>query len=363
MVKMNEIKTLENWNLGISTKKPLVIAGPCSAETEEQTVQTAKALKEGGINIFRAGIWKPRTRPNCFEGVGNIGLSWLETVKKETGLLISTEVASVKHLEQVLKHNVDIIWIGARTTANPFAMQEIADALVGCDIPVFVKNPVNPDLELWIGGIERLLGAGIDRIGAIHRGFSSYETSKFRNIPQWQIPIELRQRIKDLPIICDPSHITGDASLIQEVSQKALDLNYDGLIIESHINPQAALSDAKQQITPKELFSILDKLIVRDKHTSDAEIKNILESLRFKIDSLDDELLNILEQRISITEEIGRYKKDNNITILQQDRWKDILDMAIKRGKEKNLSKEFILKIFKAIHQESINKQTIIMNK
>lgn len=360
---MNNIKALEDWNLGISVTKPLVIAGPCSAETEEQTMQTALALKEGGINIFRAGIWKPRTRPNCFEGVGNIGLTWLEKVKKETGMLVSTEVASVKHLEQALKHNIDILWIGARTTANPFAMQEIADALVGCDIPVFVKNPVNPDLELWIGAIERLAAAGITRIGAIHRGFSAYESSKYRNLPQWQIPIELRQRIKNLAILCDPSHITGDASLIQEVSQEALDLNYDGLIIESHIKPCEALSDAKQQITPSELFSILNKLVIRNINSSNSEVKTILEALRYKIDSLDNELIDILEQRIRITEEIGQYKKDNNITILQQDRWKTILDNAIKIAGTKNLSEEFITKIFKAIHQESINKQTNIMNK
>lgn len=357
-----KIYPLKDWNLNIPNDKPLVIAGPCSAESEEQTLNTAKALKEEGINIFRAGIWKPRTRPNCFEGVGNIGLPWLETVKKETGMLVSTEVASVKHLEQALKHNVDIIWIGARTTANPFAIQDIADALVGVDIPVFVKNPVNPDLELWIGAIERIAGAGLNKIGAIHRGFSAYENSKYRNIPQWQIPIELRQRIKDLSIICDPSHITGDSALIKEVSQEALDLNYDGLIIESHINPNKALSDAKQQITPKELSILLNELVVRNIKTTDAEIGSILNELRYQIDSMDKDLIDILGNRICITEKIGQYKKDNNITILQQDRWKHILDNAISVGQKRNLSKDFISKIFKAIHQESINKQTRIMN-
>ncbi|MGB5989902.1 MAG: bifunctional 3-deoxy-7-phosphoheptulonate synthase/chorismate mutase type II [Marinifilaceae bacterium] len=357
-----KIYPIKDWNLDIPIDKPLVIAGPCSAESEEQTLNTAKALKEEGINIFRAGIWKPRTRPNCFEGVGNIGLPWLETVKKETGMLVSTEVASVKHLEQALKHNVDMIWIGARTTANPFAIQDIADALVGTDIPVFVKNPVNPDLELWIGAIERIAGAGLKRIGAIHRGFSAYENSKYRNIPQWQIPIELRQRIKDLSILCDPSHITGDANLIKEVSQEALDLNYDGLIIESHINPHKALSDAKQQITPKQLSQLLEELVIRDINTSDAEVGTILNELRYQIDSMDSEMIDILGNRIQLTQKIGQYKKENNITILQEERWKHILDNAISVGKGRNLSEDFISKIFKAIHQESINKQTRIMN-
>lgn len=363
MVKINEITPLDKWNIGVKNNNPFIIAGPCSAETEEQTIATAKQLKKGGVNIFRAGIWKPRTRPNCFEGVGSKGLAWLERVKEETGMLVSTEVASVSHLEEALKHNIDIIWIGARTTANPFAIQEIADALRGNDIPVFVKNPVNPDLELWIGAIERITQAGITRIGAIHRGFSSYANTKYRNIPQWQIPIELKQSIKNLPILCDPSHITGDRDLIKEVSQEALDLNYDGLIIESHINPNKALSDAKQQITPTELFNILEELVIRDIKSSDSNINTVLSELRLQIDSLDKNLLEILEQRIKITEDIGQYKKDNNITILQQDRWSNILEKAIKSGLSMNLSEDFVTKIFKAIHQESINKQTRIMNK
>lgn len=363
MVKINDITSLENWNLGISNKKPLVIAGPCSAESEDQVLNTAIELQKGGIEIFRAGIWKPRTRPNCFEGVGAIGLPWLDTVKKETGLLVSTEVANVKHLEEVLKHNIDLIWIGARTTANPFAIQEIADALKGCDIPVFVKNPVNPDIELWIGAIERLCQAGIKRIGAIHRGFSSYGNSKFRNIPQWQIPIELRQRIKELPLLCDPSHITGNKELIHEVSQAAMDLNFNGLIIESHINPQKALSDAQQQLTPKELVNLIDSLVLRDTKSSDTEFKTVLNELRQQIDVLDDKLFDLLEDRIKIAEQIGLYKKENNITILQSDRWKSILENAMIKAKSKNLSEDFISKVFKAIHQESINKQTNIMNK
>lgn len=363
MVKINEITPLDKWNLGIDNNNPFIVAGPCSAETEEQTLSTAIALKEKGVNVFRAGIWKPRTRPNCFEGVGSVGLEWLDRVKEETGMLVATEVASVSHLQQVLKHNIDMIWIGARTTANPFAIQEIADALQGHDIPVFVKNPVNPDLELWIGAIERITQAGITRIGAIHRGFSSYANTKYRNIPLWQIPIELRQKIKDLPILCDPSHITGNRNLIKEVSQEALDLNYDGLIIESHINPLVALSDAKQQVTPNELSILLNELIIRKINSSDTSINTVLAELRHQIDSLDNNLLETLEERIKITEVIGQYKKDKNITILQQNRWTDILDKAITKGNSMNLSEDFITKIFKAIHQESINKQTKIMNK
>ncbi len=363
MVKIPELKSLKDWGLGISEKRPLLIAGPCSAETEEQVLSTARELKNQGISIFRAGIWKPRTRPNSFEGVGIKGLPWLKKVKEETGMLVATEVANVKHVLEAIKYGVDIIWIGARTTANPFAVQEIADALEGCDIPVFIKNPVNPDVELWIGAIERIAQAGIKRIGAIHRGFSAYENTKYRNIPQWQIPIELRQRIKDIPIICDPSHISGKKNLIFDVAQKALDLNYDGLIIESHINPEEAWSDASQQLTPTELKDLTDKLVLREVNTSNIEDKIILEELRKQIDKLDNKLFDILEQRMEIAEQIGQYKKDHNITILQPGRWNEILEKAIHKGSSKNLSHEFITKIFKAIHQESINKQTEIMNK
>lgn len=363
MSELNNLLQIEKWNLGISTSKPLLIAGPCSAESEYQLLSTAKELKHGGIEMFRAGIWKPRTRPNCFEGVGEIGLSWLENVRKETGMLVATEIANLSHLKLALKYNIDAIWIGARTTANPFAMQDIADALVGCDIPVFVKNPVNPDLELWIGAIERLALAGINRIGAIHRGFSSYGNNKYRNIPQWQIPIELRQRIRNIPIICDPSHITGNRDLLLEVSQEAMDLNYDGLIIESHIDPKTALSDANQQVTPSELFELVGKLVLRDVNTQNCDFKSVLNDLRNRIDYLDSTLIDILENRIKLSEEIGQFKKKNNITILQADRWASILENAIAKGVSKNLSEDFISKIFKAIHQESINKQTNVMNK
>lgn len=363
MVKIPEIKELKDWGLGISNERPLVISGPCSAETEEQVLSTAHELNKEGISIFRAGIWKPRTRPNCFEGVGIKGLPWLKKVKEETGMLISTEVANVKHVLEAIKFGVDIIWIGARTTANPFAVQEIADALEGCDIPVFIKNPVNPDVELWIGAIERIAQAGITCIGAIHRGFSAYENTKYRNIPQWQIPIELRQRIKNIPIICDPSHISGRKDLIFDVSQKALDLNYDGLIIESHINPTEAWSDASQQLTPNELGKLLNKLVLRDVNTANIEDRIILDELRQNIDNLDNTLFDILQQRMDKAEKIGQYKKDHNLTILQPGRWNEVLEKAIEKGLNKNLSQEFITKIFKAIHQESINKQTDIMNK
>lgn len=363
MVKIPEIKELKDWGLGISDERPLVISGPCSAETEEQVLATAKELKSQGVNIFRAGIWKPRTRPNSFEGVGIKGLPWLKKVKEETGMLISTEVANVKHVLEAIKFGVDIIWIGARTTANPFAVQEIADALEGCDIPVFIKNPVNPDIELWIGAIERIAQAGISRIGAIHRGFSAYENTMYRNTPQWQIPIELRQRIKNLPILCDPSHISGRKDLIHDISQKAMDLNYDGLIIESHINPSEAWSDANQQLTPIELKSMLEKLVLRNVSEENFEDKIILDELRQGIDHLDNKLFEILEQRMDKAEKIGQYKKDHNLTILQPGRWNEVLEKAIEKGIDKNLSQEFITKIFKAIHQESINKQTAIMNK
>lgn len=363
MGMISNLKNIKEWGLGVNADSPLIISGPCSAETEEQVVQTALELKDAGVKIFRAGIWKPRTRPNCFEGVGKKGLPWLERVKKETGMLIATEVANVKHLDEALKHNIDIIWIGARTTANPFAVQEIADRLKGKDIPVFIKNPINPDIELWIGAIERIAQAGIERIGAIHRGFSSYNSIKFRNNPQWQIPIELRQRINNIPLLCDPSHISGNKNLIQEVSQKALDLDYDGLIIESHICPKNAWSDAKQQITPKELSILTNSLIIRDLSLKDIEDKFILDELRQEIDKLDESLFELLEQRMSISEKIGKYKKEKNIKILQPERWKEILDKAISKGMSHKLSEEFTYRLFKAIHQESINKQTDIMNK
>ncbi|RLD53167.1 MAG: 3-deoxy-7-phosphoheptulonate synthase [Bacteroidetes bacterium] len=342
--------------------KPIFMAGPCSAESEEQLLCTAVSLAEMGIKIFRAGIWKPRTRPNAFEGVGSVGLQWLQTVKKETGLLIATEVANVKHVYEALKYGIDIIWIGARTSANPFAVQDIADSLRGVNIPVMVKNPINPDVDLWIGAIERINNAGIKRMAAIHRGFSSYDKTLYRNIPQWQVPIELRRRIPEMPIITDPSHICGNREFLYDISQKAMDLNFDGLIIETHCNPDKALSDAAQQVTPDGLKAIIDKLILRDPEVNE-ELMLTMAALRDEIDKLDDRIINLLEERMHVSERIGNYKKENNITILQTKRWDDMLKNRLRLGTRKGLSEEFMIKLFRSIHQESINHQTSVMNK
>lgn len=341
--------------------KPVIIAGPCSAETEEQLLNTAIPLAEMGIKIFRAGIWKPRTRPNAFEGVGAVGLKWMQTVKRETGMMVATEVANVKHVYEALKFGVDILWIGARTTANPFAVQDIADSLRGVSIPVMIKNPVNPDVDLWIGAIERINNAGIKQMAAIHRGFSSYDKTLYRNVPQWQIPIELRRRIPEMPIITDPSHICGNREFLYDISQKAMDLNFDGLIIETHCNPDKALSDAKQQVTPGGLKKILDRLIFRDPDVNE-ELMLTMAELRDQIDKLDDRIINILEERMAVSEKIGSHKKDNNITILQTKRWDDMLKTRLNLGNRKGLSEEFIIKLFRSIHQESINHQTAVMN-
>jgi chorismate mutase len=341
--------------------KPVIMAGPCSAETEEQMLNTAVPLAKMGIKIFRAGIWKPRTRPNAFEGVGAVGLKWMQTVKRETGMLVATEVANVKHVYEALKSGVDIIWIGARTSANPFAVQDIADSLRGVNIPVLVKNPVNPDVDLWIGAIERINNAGIRQMAAIHRGFSSYDKTIYRNVPQWQIPIELRRRIPQLPIITDPSHICGNREFLYDISQKAMDLNFDGLIIETHCNPDKALSDAKQQVTPDGLKRILDRLVMRDPEVRE-ELMLTLAELRDQIDKLDDRIINLLEERMGVSEAIGAYKKENNITILQTKRWDDMLKTRLNLGMRKGLSEEFIIKLFRSIHQESINHQTSVMN-
>jgi len=348
---------------GTVLERPLVMAGPCSAESEEQVIETARQLHKNGIKIFRAGIWKPRTRPNTFEGVGTRGLPWLRRVKKEFGMLTAIEVANVKHVYDSLKAGIDILWIGARTTANPFSVQEIADSLKGVDIPVMVKNPVNPDTELWIGALERINNAGIKKIAAIHRGFSTYNKTEYRNSPQWEIPIELRRRIPDLPIITDPSHICGNKELLLEVSQRSIDLNFDGLMIETHINPEKALSDAAQQITPEELKTLLNKLILRKSNIENALLLTTLEELRQEIDNFDDKLLDILNSRMAISRKIGEYKKKHNITILQASRWDELLKRSIKLAGKKGLSEEFITKVFKAIHQESINHQTKVMNK
>lgn len=347
---------------GVSEERPLIIAGPCSAESEEQVLTVARSLSQMGIRIFRSGLWKPRTRPNAFEGHGSAALPWLRRVKEETGMYVATEVANVKHVYEALRGGIDIVWIGARTTANPFAVQEIADTLKGVDIPVLIKNPVNPDLELWIGAIERLYHSGIRRLGVIHRGFSKYEQTAYRNHPQWQIPIELKRRYPELTIITDPSHICGNRENLLQVSQQAMDLNFDGLIIETHPDPDNALSDAKQQITPDQLKLLLSRLVLRHQEV-DAVAKVTLDELREQIDQYDDQLMNLLERRMGISEKIGEYKRKNNITILQTRRWDEIITNRVKQGLEKGLSMEFVTKIFEAIHQESINHQTAVMNK
>ncbi len=356
-----KLDPIENWGIK-RPGRPLIIAGPCSAETEEQVMETAQELNDIGVEVYRAGIWKPRTRPNSFEGVGTKGLKWMRKVKEELGMLISTEVANAAHVFEALKYGVDILWIGARTSANPFAVQEIADALSGVDIPVLVKNPVNPDVDLWIGALERINKAGITKLAAIHRGFSTYEKTAFRNHPQWQIPIELRRRRIDLPIFCDPSHIAGKADLVFEVSQKAMDLSHYGLIIETHINPKKALSDAQQQITPAQLKDLINRLVLRAPLSEDPKFLHSLEDLRRQIDHLDDELMDILGKRMKVAETIGKYKKENNIRILQTARWDEIVHKSLEKGNLKGLSEEFINRLFKAIHQESINHQMKVMN-
>jgi chorismate mutase len=338
------------------------MAGPCSAESEEQVMDTARQLKDIGVGIYRAGLWKPRTRPNAFEGVGKEGLPWLKRVKVELGMYTATEVANVKHVYDALKSGIDIIWIGARTTANPFAVQEIADALKGVDMPVMIKNPISPDLELWIGAFERLNSAGITKMAAIHRGFSIYNRTLYRNNPQWEIPIELKRLLPDLPIITDPSHICGSRDLLYEVSQRAMDLDFYGLIVESHCNPEKALSDAQQQLTPENLSKILRKLVLRSANVQNNILLSTLEDLRHEIDKYDDKIMDIFEHRMEISRKIGEYKKKNNITILQTNRWDEIIRNKIDQAAKKGLGEEFIIKIFRAIHEESINHQTKVMN-
>lgn len=337
----------------------VIIAGPCSAESRDQVLETAKGLKDVGIDIFRAGIWKPRTKPGGFEGVGVDGLAWLKEVKKETGMYVTTEVANSKHVYECLKAGIDILWVGARTTANPFAMQEIADALKGVDIPVFVKNPVNPDLELWIGALERINNAGLKRLAAIHRGFSSYDKKLYRNLPQWHIPIELRRRIPNLPIICDPSHIGGKRELIAPLCQQAMDLGFNGLIVESHCNPDCAWSDAAQQVTPDVLDYILNLLVIR-KETQTTEN---LSELRKQIDECDNNLMQELARRMRVAREIGTFKKEHNMTILQTGRYNEILDKRGSQGSLLGVDSEFIKKVFELIHEESVRQQMEIINK
>lgn len=363
MENLDKLISINNWfDSPINT--PLYIAGPCSAETEEQVLSTAKEIsKNSKINVFRAGLWKPRTRPNTFEGVGAKGLPWLRDVKEQFGLKIAVEVAQPEHIELCLENEIDILWIGARTVSNPFSIQEIANALKDIDVPILVKNPVNPDIDLWIGAIERFYNNGVYKLAALHRGFYPFERTIFRNIPKWEIPIELKIKFPTLPVICDPSHISGTTEFIEEISQKALDLNFDGLMIESHINPKKALSDAQQQLTPSELKSLLDRLIVRDLSCEDSEFSNLLSNYRAQIDSIDFQLLELLAQRMKVVEKIGEYKSLNNVKILQLRRWENIIGTRTAYGQSRGLTEDFITKLLQLVHKESIQRQTEVMNK
>ncbi len=358
-----ELEPLHSW-LSYE-QKPLIISGPCSAESEEQMLATCRQLKDLNVNVLRAGIWKPRTRPNSFEGYGVKALPWLKTVKEELGLPFAVEVANPQHIEEALKYGVDILWLGARTTVNPFNVQEIADVLKGVDVPVMIKNPINPDLALWIGAIERIYNAGIRKMAVIHRGFSSLQSSKYRNIPTWQIPLELKTHIPNMPLIGDPSHIAGAREYLQEIAQKALDLNYDGLMIESHIDPDNALSDAKQQVTPEGLRTLLSNLKIRivRSQSNDVELINQLDDLRDKIDEVDRELIEILKTRMSLVERACEYKRENNITIFQVERWNEIFRSRSEWAKKMEMNTEFIAEVYKLIHIESIRKQTEVITR
>jgi chorismate mutase len=359
---MENKKEMRTWLDNLGLDHPLVIAGPCSAETEEQVLKIAHELKDTDVNYFRAGIWKPRTRPGNFEGVGALGLNWLKKVKEETGMKTCTEVANAAHVKLAIENDVDLLWIGARSTVSPFIMQEIADALAGTDKIVLVKNPVNPDLALWLGGIERLYTAGIKNLGAIHRGFSTYEKTKYRNTPEWQLAIEFQNKFPDLPLINDPSHITGKRDMIFEVSQTALDLNFDGLMIETHFDPEKAWSDAAQQVTPDALKQIMEDLKVRKQTNTEEEYQKSLNNLRAQITVADNQLVALLGKRMKVADQIGGLKKEKNVAVLQSKRWNEILGNMILEGETKGLSEEFVLKMFKAIHQESINHQEKVIN-
>lgn len=359
---MKNKKELRNWLNDMNLSHPLVIAGPCSAETEEQVLKVAHQLKETDTTVMRAGIWKPRTRPGNFEGVGALGLKWLQKAKQETGLITATEVANANHVDLALQHDVDILWVGARTTVSPFIVQEIADALKGTDKIVLIKNPVNPDLALWLGAVERFYESDVKNLGVIHRGFSTYEKTRYRNNPEWQIPIDLQNKFPDLPLILDPSHIAGRRDIIFELCQTALDLNYDGLMVETHFDPDNAWSDAAQQITPAALKQMTIDLRIRKQEGDAVDFKNKLNTLRTKIDVLDHQLIESLGKRMKIADSIGALKKKNNVAILQTKRWNEILGKMILEGEENQLSEEFILRIFKAIHQESINHQKNVIN-
>ena len=361
--KKLDIIPLYDWGM-FTEPRPSVVAGPCSAESEQQVMETAKGLKDMGINVFRAGIWKPRTHPGCFEGVGVEGLVWLQRIKKEYGLKISTEVAGEKHVAECLKHGVDMVWLGARTTANPFLVQEIADALKGSDIPVLVKNPVNADLDLWIGALERLNRAGVKKLGVIHRGFSTFDKIKYRNDPQWQVAIELRSRYPELPFFVDPSHLGGSKDYILELSQRSLDLGFEGLMIESHCNPSVALSDAKQQLTPAELSDMLyNQVVVRDTDSDAPVWKENIDQLRAKIDVIDENILYALGSRMAVSRKIGEYKKESNIAIIQATRWDKVLSKVVEKGKDYGLTEKFLKDVFNAIHEASVEVQNEIISK
>ena len=348
----------KNWD-----KRPIIISGPCSAETEEQVLETATRLAATGkVDFLRAGIWKPRTKPGMFEGIGIKALSWMANAKKATGLPVTVEVATARHVENALQFDVDMLWIGARTTVNPFSVQEVCDALRGVDVPVLIKNPINPDLELWCGGIERLQKAGVKDIGMIHRGFSNYGNTEYRNAPMWHLPIEMKRRFPEMLIVCDPSHICGNRTGLQAIAQESINLDFGGLMIETHIDPDKAWSDAKQQITPERLSEMLDGLIWRFENSDEKEFVTALAKLREQINQVDDELLALIGQRMKISNKIGEYKRENNITILQTNRWNEILEKALKKGEKLDLSKDFITKYLDAVHMESINHQNKIMN-
>jgi chorismate mutase len=360
---MEQILSKTKFSDPASDKKPLIISGPCSAETEAQVLETSLRLaKTGKIDALRFGIWKPRTRPGSFEGIGVEGLPWIKKAKELTGLPIAIEVATAAQVEAALNAGVDILWVGARTTVNPFSVQEVADALKGVDTTVLIKNPINPDLELWIGGLERIRNAGITKLGLIHRGFSSYGNTEYRNAPMWHLAIELKRRMPELPMICDPSHISGRRDILQAVAQEAIDLDYDGLMVETHIDPDNAWSDAKQQITPEKFAEMLDNIVWRHERTDKKDFNSALDKLRGQINQIDDEILLLLGNRMKVAEKIGLYKKENNVTILQTNRWNEILERGIAKGDKLGLTKDFILKYFDAVHLESINRQNRVMN-
>jgi chorismate mutase len=356
-----EINPIKTWLPKLDN--PLLISGPCSLETEKQALDTAKLLaKDKRVFVYRGGVWKPRTRPGSFEGVGSVGLKWLQLVKQETGLPVGTEVANAQHTEEAMKAGLDVLWIGARSTASPFVVQEIADVVKGSDAVVMVKNPVNPDVQLWIGAIERVYQAGIKNIVAIHRGFTPFRETKYRNYPNWQTVIELRRLMPNLPIICDPSHIAGKREFLYEISQKAFDMGMEGLMIESHIDPSCALSDAAQQLTPADLAKLLDRLVIRHENANNPEFENRLDVLRNRIDSIDAELLETLSSRVAIVKQIGRYKKENNVTALQINRWAQLMEDRINIGKKLDLNDSFVKTLFQLIHEDSVRMQTEIMD-